>query len=70
MSEGGYLLGTWPMFYFGKFSQPSKEKEKRKKKETKVQKVQRVCFWDGENGPNSPYYEGKKNHFAIFKENR
>jgi hypothetical protein len=51
------------MFYFGKLSKPSKEKEKRKKKETKVQKVQKVqkvCFWEGENGPNSPYYEGKK----------
>ncbi len=30
-----------------------------KKKKKKVQKVQRVCFWEGENGPNSPYLKEK-----------
>jgi hypothetical protein len=32
---GGYIFATWPVFYFGKFSQPSKEKEKEGAKGTK-----------------------------------
>jgi hypothetical protein len=31
----GYIFATWLVFYFGKFSQPSKEKEKRKKEKKK-----------------------------------
>ncbi len=73
---GGYIFAIWPVFYFGKFSQPSKEKEKsqkakkptKKKKKRRCKRYKGFVFWEGENGPNSPYYEGKIFKFAIFKE--